>query len=218
MPNLRWISWANMARGAAALLLAAFVLSTCSGLQQFEKEIGHMGGIRLGDTRSEVLYRLGVPPRVFGDPHPIEVGGETFQARTLYWVTDAPQPVNAMPEGSKIEDYSAWTYAPSGDAANFTVEFDAAGRVNLLECTALGGRPFACGPVAGVWNTDSEEKVLRMGRPTRETIDGVTKLMAYDDIGVRFLLTKGRVYRISLVAPGAKPNAAISRYFERRFP
>jgi hypothetical protein len=218
MFKLGSVPWSGLAKTGAALIAVAFTVSTCSGLREFEAEISEMEGISLGDSRDEVLYRLGVPPRVLADPSSIEMDGKTINVRTLYWTSGAPAPVNAMPMGKRISDFSGWSYSRSRGEAAFEVEFDRSGRVIALECTAKGGTPYACGPVAGIRNTDTEETVRRMGRPTREELDGVTKLMAYDDIGVQFLLTKGRVYRITLAAPGAQPNAAVGRFLERRFP
>lgn len=219
MFKLGAVPWRALAKTGAVLIAVAFAVSTCSGLREFEAEISEMEGVEIGEPLAEVRYRLGIPERVLAEMSPIEVDGQVWgDARIVYWVENPPQPVNALPEGTKIEDYSAWEYVRT-ENATFTVEFGPNGTVEGLECTARPAAPtYSCGPVAGIWNRDTEEQVLRMGRPTREQIVGVTKLMVYEDIGVYFRLTKGRVYQIGLIPPARKSSAAIGRYFERRFP
>jgi hypothetical protein len=218
MQSLKAFPWGNAAKALAFLALILFATSTCADLRRFETEVSELAGIRIGESRDEVRYRLGIPERVLAELAPIEVDGKSWgAARIVYWVENPPSPVNALPAGTEIDDYSAWDYVQT-DNARLTVEFGPNGAVKDLECTALREtRPYACGPVAGIWNGESEEKVLLMGEPTREQISGVTKLMVYEDLGVYFRLTEGRVYQVGLSGGGRKSQASIGRYLNRRF-
>lgn len=219
MHNLGKLPWTAIAKVVGVLTALAVVTSIYSDFRQFKSEIDQLDGIRIKDGRSQVLYLLGVPPRVLAEPEPIEVNGEEWRdAQIVYWVDDPPDPVNAMPQSTRIENYSTWQYDRTINNVDLTIDFDSQGRVTGVSCTALDAPPFACGPVAGIYNTDTEEEVLRIGRPTRESIDGVTKTMTYDDLGVFFQLNKGMVYRVGLTATGAKPQATVRRYFERLLP
>jgi hypothetical protein len=217
MFKLSEIPWPALGKAAAALILIAFAVSTCSGLREFEAEISEMEGVQIGDSRAEVLYRLGYPPRVLGEVTSFKVGEESIETQAVYWLSNPPTPGNAMPKGATVQEFAGWSY-PNSRGAEVTVQFDETDKVSAIECTSMQRQSWACGPVAGVWVNDREEVVLRLGEPSRIRLRGTTKLMAYDDIGVHFLLTKGRVYRITLVEPENHSIAAAGRYFERRFP
>jgi hypothetical protein len=83
---------------------------------------------------------------------------------------------------------------------------------------AHGDNIFACGPVAGLWNTDPEEKVLRLGKPTATTLHGLSKTIEFSDVGVSFVLTKGRAYYFTIGRPTGGVVARWRRYLNSLMP
>jgi hypothetical protein len=57
-------------------------------------------GVALSDGKSEVQYKLGVPPYVYG------------QRGTIYHVDGATTDIPALPDGRRFSDFDAWSYTP----------------------------------------------------------------------------------------------------------
>ena len=70
---------------------------------------------------------------------------------------------------------------------------------------------FGWTAVAGLDFGDSEEEVLRLGKPTGQFLSGVTKNIEYRDIGIEVTLTKGRAYMVRIKGP--TDNTAVLRRF-----
>jgi hypothetical protein len=179
-------AWILSILGLGTFLLLA------SGYANFRTSTLQANGIRLSDSRPEVMYRLGVPTYVLDDD------ASTDKWMLMYQV-DGTDPVNRMPEGTKVEDYREWEYdeAPDRSTPRFQVTFDEQGNVEALTwiSTDYGA---SWGPVARVRSGDSEEKLRSLGVPTKESIDGVSKRMEFADLGLAFTLTKGRVYMVEI--------------------
>jgi hypothetical protein len=68
-------------------------------------------------------------------------------------------------------------------------------------------RKYTCSTIGEIGIGDSETEVNRtLGPPTRSRIDGVNKILTYDDTGVTHVLTKERVYGLSIGTPAAETN------------
>ena len=67
------------------------------------------------------------------------------------------------------------------------------------------------GAIAGLYSGDAEDKVLRLGQPSRQNLDRGTKTIEYRDIGIVVILSKGRAYMITIKGPQEK--AAVFRRF-----
>ena len=143
------------------MLVAAIVaFNVVSGYRDFRRELAGMERVRLNDSRDEVMYRLGSPPLVLGPLEPTVIGGKMVgESRPVLYVSGPKGDQNTMPAGHTTREYQAWVYSPDTLGTDLIVEFDSAGRVESITCTAHGDNLFACGPLAGMWNTDPEEKL-----------------------------------------------------------
>ena len=170
----------------------------------FEAGLTRYRDITIGASRKEVLYRLGYPESVLG-PSVVVSDSEAKAKGTwpgswqpVYYTDPKHEPNESMPDGKVIDDFDEWVY---GDGPqDFTVGFSA-DRVRSLTCMddSPSRASTNCNAVAGVSIGDSEERVRQLlGKPTRYKYDGVTKTISYDDIGLEFVLTKGRVYMITV--------------------
>jgi hypothetical protein len=56
-----------------------------------------------------------------------------------------------------------------------------------------------CPVLLGIYDGVSEaETVARLGKPSRERIDGATKIITYENLGVWFYLTKRTIYMLGV--------------------
>ena len=54
--------------------------------------------------------------------------------------------------------------------------------------------------------------IKKWGKPDRVKRDGVSKTIRYDDIGVEFLLSKGRVYGLSVLKEKGESFQIMKRF------
>jgi len=183
-----------------------------SKYQEFCRGLTVVSDLRLTDRRPDVRYRLGDPPQVLG---PV-MGPPYPGSREVFTVDGPPNDVNTMPSKTSILDYSAWEYDNShGDKI---IDFDKTGVVDSITVYAKDAAPSAWGPIGGIRNGDSEEKVLNLGVPSTTSIDGVTKTIEFADIGLQFWLEKGRVYRVQLKHPTKGERARFWRFLHTLMP
>jgi hypothetical protein len=206
-----------LARANIKIIAAAISLTVLAcllvGFVRFMKQLDSYYHVRLGDDREEVLYRLGSPPFVLGEP---EKGDWGYWQKVFY--TDNSDPKNAMPADKSINDFYSWSYRPDSSVigtGSITVMFAKVEKqVRSISCMDDEFRPAGvCPDLVGVAIGDSEEDVQRkLGEPMRFKRDGVSKTLRYDDIGVEFLLTKGKVYQLRKVQPNGPVGQIALRY------
>jgi hypothetical protein len=121
-----------------------------------------------------------------------------------------------MPSTTKVEDYDEWQYEELYSNVRLTVKFNKSGFVESLNLYSNDEKPNGWKAIAGLSSGDSEEKVLRLGQPSRHNLDGVSKTIKYHDIGIVVTLAKGRAYMITIKGPQGK--AAVFRRFMRSLP
>jgi hypothetical protein len=186
----------------AGLVVVALLLVGGRGFRHFCSDLQKYCNIRSTDNRSEVLYRLGFPPAVLDDSQKDSL----YPGRRSYKTNRdaaAQDPDNAMPVGKTVADFYEWSY-PLRDAtdarANMYVDFDRATKiVEHIDCVDFTDVQHLCGPLAGIGVGDTEEHVKeRLGKPDRYQLDGATKTLSYDGVGIEYRLTKGRVYYLRL--------------------
>ena len=163
----------------------------------FSNQLTAVNGVHLGDSHAEVKYRLGFPQEVFD---PKDTNNEFGDPR-LYFVFESAHDQNEMPTNTSVEDYGAWVYEETNNSVRLTVEFSASGLVQSLNLYSDNSNADGWGPVAGLYSGDSENKVLKLGPPSQQSLDGVSKTIEYRDIGVIVTLTKGRAYMITIERP-----------------
>ena len=116
----------------------------------------------------------------------------------VYTVSAPTNDVNRMPPTTKVEDYNEWVYEEVSGNVRLTIECNKAGLVESLDLYSDIDKPHGWGPVAGLYSGDSEEKVLRFGLPSKQHLDGVTKTIEYEELGLKITLTRGKAYRVRL--------------------
>lgn len=202
---------------SGALAVVALIVLAVSRYVSTAAELTTFEGVKIGDSRAEVLYRKGEPKIVFG---PLESASDGVEGpggwgswQHVYYVNPDEDPsenkVNVIPNGKTIDDFDDWSYSTSGLTAAATsgdvaVTF-VKGNVATIRCLNFGGRG-ACSQMVGVEPTTSEEELLRIfGEPSSAKIDkdsGV-KTMRFDDVGVEVLLRRGAVYAVEISGPKA---------------
>ena len=60
--------------------------------------------------------------------------------------------------------------------------------------------------------------MLKLGRPSINAVQGVTKTIAYDDIGVSYYLTKGKAYSFTLTRAKGGDGAMVRRFLHTVLP
>lgn len=195
----------SKAKRIGLLILAFGVLAYSVNLaiqyHAFTSQLAVVKGIHIGDSRDEVKYRLGFPPSVLG---PVEKDPEFKGFQKVYTVFGADNDVNKMPSKTKVEDYSEWVYEEAFSNVRLTVEFNKSGFVESLDLYSDSDKSHGWGPVAGLYSGDSEDKVLSLGAPSQQNLDGVTKTIEYRDIGIVVRLAKGRAYTVTIKGPQDK--------------
>jgi len=190
----------------ALLVLLAGVFAYSDHLagkyRDFRNQLSAFRNIHLGDSREEVTYRLGMPTQVNGPPEK----GEFGWWQKVYSVNAATNDLDAMPANTKVQDYEEWSYEEPNSQTRFTVKFNKTGVVGSLELYCDSSVRYGWGPVAGIRCGDSEEEIRRLGEPTRQKIDGVSKTIEYSDLGLEVILSKGKAYMVRI--NGVPTNAS----------
>jgi hypothetical protein len=189
--------------GAVVLAVAGVLTFGGFEFRQFYRDLEKYCGIRTAYDRGEVLYRLGFPATVLDDSQKnYKYPGRRSYEANRKAATDDPDKV--MPAGKTVSDYFEWSYLlknpGNNTTANVYVDFDRATKqIENIDCVDFSDNQHLCPPLAGIKVGDSEDRVRdKLGSPDRYELDGVTKTMSYESIGVEFKLTKGTVYYLRL--------------------
>lgn len=197
------------------LILAFGVLAYCVHLavqyRAFTDQLTVAKNIHISDSRQEVMYRLGMPTHVLGAPEK----GDWGVWLPIYRVFAGKSEADAMPSGTKVEDYSKWAYEEVFINVRLTIEFNKSGLVESLGLYSDIDKPYGWGSVAGLYSGDSEEKVLRLGVPSKQHLQGVTKTIEYADLGLTINLTKGKAYMVTLRGVPQNSPAVFWRYIRQ---
>jgi hypothetical protein len=193
-----WL-WASV---ACFVLVGAIAVGLWAGLRSTKRQLAGYCGVKLGDSREEVRYRLGFPPFVVGEPEILAGDPKNHWAR-IFNTDSTADPKNVMPSDKHVEDFFEWSYpfdvgAPNGP--NVEVDFSKSNRLVSIQCIDPSHvAAKSCPPLVGFRMGSSEEEITqRLGNPSRSEIDGISKRIRYDDLGVEFLLEKGAVYGLTL--------------------
>jgi hypothetical protein len=204
---------------AIVLAVGGILLSVTMGGVQFKRSLGKYCGVRTSYDRNEVLYRLGYPPSVLDDSQK----NSKYPDRRSYETnrkTGSEDPDKMMPAGKAVSDYFEWSYplkTISSASANVYIDFDRTTKgIENIDCVDFTEMQHSCPALAGVLVGDSEDRVRdKLGSPDRYDLDGVTKTMSYDALGVEFKLTKGNVYYLRLSAGGKRDNLRLMYIYLR---
>jgi hypothetical protein len=187
--------WSLVTAGSFALLVAlgvvgAFVYEKVRNMPRKQTAYAELV---LGMTMPEVKYVKGYPPHVVKDapkePDPKDVWWQ--YPRVLDTLKD-------LKEGQHIEDYSTWTFDQDNQNFRIDVDFNVATKtVNKIACYSQ--KAMSCPPLIGIDDGMSEETIIeRLGKPSHQHLDGVTREIEYKDLGVWFYLTKKTIYMMGV--------------------
>lgn len=180
--------------GAVAFLLIGVVLNgQYGGYRAFSERLTGLAGVKLGSTRTELLYKHGQPTHVAQE--------EVNQA--VSWIE--------LPAGRSAESFKGWAWR--SDEMVTEVVFGPTGRVGRVGCYTriqiISG--WWCATVGGVSTTgydgftffvNSSESNARneLGLPDRVTYSTgegpVVKVVSYDDLDLRLWFISERLERI----------------------
>lgn len=163
------------------------------------------------DTRADVRYRLGNPPWVENNT----ANADGFMS---VYKTDAAAGSNsAIPPNKIADEFYIWVYPVSsveGLNNSINVSFDASNKkVRYISC--MGSEASDCPPLAGVSINETEKNIIHhLGQPNRTKLEGLAKEIWFDDVGLQFLLTKGRVYKMTMTVDKIKDSYLVCRYIK----
>lgn len=210
---------ATIRRTLCTTLLMGGIIATVLVWRDFTAFAGRLERyceLAISSDKDEVRYRRGLPPIVLG---PVEHDG--FGPSSPIFFTDRQlDPKNSIPEGMQPEDYHEWQY-PAGDPLSagpyVSVEFDTTGVVKSISCYDTSPSGIHCPSLIGVSIGSTEEQVVDLlGAPDRSSLEGVTKTMSFDDVGIELFLSKRRVYLISLLNTPRSRASILQRYLRSR--
>lgn len=146
-----------------------------------------LDSVQIGMTQNDVRYVKGYPPIVYG---PLD-NTDKFPGRRVI-------ETEKLPGGKTVDDYDYWSYKKYA-GSRIDVQFTPTKTsVVTVECYSHD-KLRRCPSIAGVYDGDSEQKVIRVfGRPDMSNISGVTKSIYYKKFGVFFKLTQQTVYLIGI--------------------
>lgn len=150
-------------------------------------------GVLLNWPRAEVLYRLGSPSAV------VEDTTEDGWAR-IYYTDTTRDPGNALPSGVSIDSFNQWKWeAELNGGVELDVGFDPqTNSVVSITCMVIDQTGQFCEPLNGIEIGATEEEVIaHLGQATRFRYSGASKTLRYDNLGVDYTLSRGRVYMMT---------------------
>lgn len=147
-------------------------------------------GVKLNDSMSEVIYSYGDPNYVLSQSEKDSFAGSR---RIIY-----KEEVEKSP--NKYNDFDSWAYEFPDHRMDIDFE-SKSHKVISISCyrdiDKGGFFPLEICPVNGIdiYNSEDEVKSI-LGKPDKEYIDGVTKILVYQKLNMRVLLIKRKVYYI----------------------
>ncbi len=136
----------------------------------------------------------------------------------LYYVNGPEGDINTMPKGKHTSDYDDWIYTRNSDSSSFEITFDRTESITSFAYYSQNKNPKDWGPIAGVRCGETEEKILRLGRPSSVSIGGLTKTIEFADIGTKFYLTRGTAYMCVIARPTKGKVALVLRFLHTLMP
>lgn len=142
-------------------------------------------GISLRMSKPEVRLAMGEPTNV-GEID-AKLGGVAIH------VTKASE----TPSGKSITKYDFWSYDINDEKVSINVTFDSALK-NVKEISCYSVTDY-CQPILGISTGTSEESVVdKLGKPTKEKVDGAIKSMIYSNLNLKFRLENKAVYMLTV--------------------
>ena len=200
------------------LLICAIVIGYYFYMKLPKKVTGYHG-LELGMNAGELKYRKGEPDyllskedysgiifflRPYNDEPP-ESPPREFEEVDKNKVRELPKAMdvrpwgnspNALPNGSKVEDYEMWRYYKDDSSNILDVKMDVPnGRIVEIACFSRKGN--FCEKINGIGIKSTEFNVKKnLGEPSKETINDLVKKIEYKNYNLEFYLAKEKVFYI----------------------
>jgi hypothetical protein len=183
-----------------------------------QKPPAEYANLRLGMAMAEVINVKGFPQKVIQNPENLKKPN-----KTEWWLAYLDvYSTNTFNNGQHVEDYRTWLYELDNRGTRIDVGFDATTKtLNQITCFSQG--ETNCPHLLGILDGTRESAILeKLSKPTYEKINGVSKEITYENLGVFFYLSKQRVYMLGVRsvagethAPACKNGAASCEPWER---
>jgi hypothetical protein len=163
--------------GAFVVSLAFYSIFRLMTDRNLKLDANELAGVSIGDSRQQVLYKLGQPD---------QVGSE-----------EGELPVLDIPAGRTIDNYVKWVWhKPSPRETTFADQ-----GVSEIQCWDNPNAPQYCWTVRDISLASEETDLVReLGEPTQVSYQNspssTRKILDYDDFGLTFALAQGRITAI----------------------
>jgi hypothetical protein len=178
---LKWV--------AIAALLVMVVLGTVLGYDHYEQYqrkkprlATEYAGVKLGETRQQLLYALGEPVQIE--------------------LSDMPRQEHVAGEREKLMAASAWWYSIRTNPAvqRIAVFGKESQSVSLIVCFSDGYAD--CPELFGLRDGSREEEVLEhLGPADKEEVTDSIKVLVYNKLNAQFYLRQKVVYGVQVAKP-----------------
>jgi len=146
--------------------------------------------LKLGMSMDEVQYIKGLPNYVLGPTIAKSQDDEFAGFQKFVKVGD-------IEKGKSILDFSDWAYGGTENGSRVDVSYGPDNKVNSVICYSQ--RSYDCASLLGVAHGTSEDAVVeRLGKPSLQLLNGVTKSIWYERYNTIYRFEKKRVYMMGL--------------------
>lgn len=190
------------------LSLYALLNFTYSYFSNLPKPVTKYEGISLGMSMDEVMYTLGYPSVVlYEDTDQIKLAnGQTIKGSMLIHVTPSYMSKN----NKSASDYFYWQYDVGGNTKSKRVDIEFNEETKLVQsigCYVNDSDWVSANTclINGIQSLDSEEHIInRLGKPSHEKIEGVTKNLVYSNFNMSIYLARKTAYYIKVEKKNTK--------------
>jgi hypothetical protein len=158
----------------------------------FTGSIENYMNVTIGDRREEVLYKLGRPHYVLGDPGKCNGNQPWDCSRRVYFTDGSSDSIDKIDKDIKF--YNVYNYLTNPNLLDsFSIYFDENNKVKTLHCRGK------CDAILGISTSSDERDLIRfLGNPTSSKIDANSgiKIVSYKKYNLLFYLEKMKVYMI----------------------
>jgi len=174
------------------LVMLWTIYQTYDYIKNLPRAVTTFEGVTLGESKDQVFYAMGAPTVVLyepKDPKSTNIFDQFSPIATKDQVDKTPL---------REKGFNQWEYLRK-DKPRLDVNFNKKGEVELIGCyvSPKDWAYFDSCLVNGVQSLDMEDRIIeKLGKPDRESIDGVTKVMDFKKYNMRIYFEKKYAYYI----------------------
>jgi hypothetical protein len=158
----------------------------------FTGSIENYMNVSIGDKREDVLYKLGRPISVLGDPGKCNDNQPWSCLRRVYFTGETSDKINKIDKDIKF--FNVYNYPDNSNSSDsFSIYFDTKNQVKTMDCTGK------CDAILGITISSDERDLIRLlGNPSSSKINAGSgiKTVTYKKFNLTFYLEKMKVYMI----------------------